>query len=162
MQTACWAAQLINASPFMEIVNRNGPLRLTQPAGLMESVDPSNLQQTLDQSTLDIVPIPLLMPCPITGCTMFCTGTKILEIQILEPQSLTLYIVIVLSCPLIGSCNSSTANQRAAQNNCMALGSQDLYFLKYLPVKFWHDFRKKSVLKNLTLTQERRKLHIPN
>ena len=27
-----------------------------------------------------------------------------------------LYIVIVLSCPLIGSLSSSTANQRAAQN----------------------------------------------
>ena len=29
-----------------------------------------------------------------------------------------LYIVIVLSCPLIGSLSSSTANQRVAQNNC--------------------------------------------
>ena len=63
------------------------------------------------------------------------TGNKVLEVQILEPQSPALYIVIVLSCPLIGSRSSSTANQRAAQNNCRALGSQDLYFLKFFTCK---------------------------
>ena len=60
-----------------------------------------------------------------------CTGKKILEVQILEPQSPALYIVIVLSCPLIGSRSSSTANQRAGQKNCRSLGSQDLYFLNF-------------------------------
>ena len=45
---------------LMELVDHMGPLRLMQPAGPMESVDSSNLQQTLDQSTMDIVPIPLL------------------------------------------------------------------------------------------------------
>ena len=44
----------------MELVDHMGPLRLMQPAGPMESVIYSNLQHTLDQSTLDIVPIPLL------------------------------------------------------------------------------------------------------
>ena len=44
----------------MELVDHMGPLRLMQPAGPMESVNYSNLQQILDQSTLDIVPIPLL------------------------------------------------------------------------------------------------------
>ena len=56
------------------------------------------------------------------------TGNKVLEVQILEPQRPALYIVIVLSYSLIGSCSSSIA--KAAQNNCRTLGSQDLYFLK--------------------------------
>ena len=46
------------------------------------------------------------------------TGEKVYEVQILvSPKSVSL-LVIVLSCPLIGSFSSSTANQRAAQNNC--------------------------------------------
>ena len=57
------------------------------------------------------------------------TGNKILELQIMEPQSLALYIEIVLSCPFISSRSSSTANQRVAQNNYQGLGCQDLYFL---------------------------------
>ena len=66
----------------------------------------------------------------------FSAGNKVLEVQILEPQSPALYIVIVLSCPLIGSRSSgATANQGAEQNNCRALGSQDLYFLKFFTCK---------------------------
>ena len=45
-----------------------------------------------------------------------------------KPCSLS---VIVLSCPIIGSLSSSTANQRAADNNYQALVFQDLYFLKH-------------------------------
>ena len=41
-------------------------------------------------------------------------------------------LVIVLSCPQIGSLSSSTANQRAAQNNYRAFGCQDLYFLNFV------------------------------
>ena len=41
-------------------------------------------------------------------------------------------VVIILTCPLIGSLSSSTANQRAAQNNYQALGCQDLYFLNFV------------------------------
>ena len=41
-------------------------------------------------------------------------------------------LVIVLSCPQIGSLSSSTANQRAAQNNYRALGCQNLYFLNFV------------------------------
>ena len=59
-----------------------------------------------------------------------------LEVQILDPQSLALYIVIVLSCPLIASLSGSTANQREAQIKCWTLGSQDLYFLKILTCTF--------------------------
>ena len=65
-------------------------------------------------------------------------GNKVLEVQILEPQSPALYIVIVLSCPLIGSRSSSTANQRVDQNNCQTLGSQDLYFLKIFTCEALH------------------------
>ena len=66
------------------------------------------------------------------------TGNKILEVQILELQSPTLYIVIILNCPLIGSRSNSKANQRAAQNNCRSLASQDLYFLKFFTCKLAH------------------------
>ena len=52
------------------------------------------------------------------GRNISSTGNEVFEVQILEPQSPALYVVCVLSCPLIGSCSSSTANQRAAQNNC--------------------------------------------
>ena len=44
-----------------------------------------------------------------------------------KPGSL---LVIILSCPPIGSLSSSTANPRAAENNYRALGCQDLYYLK--------------------------------
>ena len=40
--------------------------------------------------------------------------------QILRPRKTGSLLVIVLSCPLIGSLSSSTANQRAAQNNYYA------------------------------------------
>ncbi len=46
-----------------------------------------------------------------------------------------LYIVIDLSCPLIGSLSSSTANQRAAQNNYRTLGCQNLCFLNFVTKK---------------------------
>ena len=46
-----------------------------------------------------------------------------------KPGSL---LVIVLSCPQIGSLSNSTANQRAAQNNYWTLGLQDLYFLNFV------------------------------
>ena len=42
---------------------------------------------------------------------------------------------MVLSCPLICSLSSLTANQRAAQNNYRALGCQDLYFLNFVICK---------------------------
>ena len=45
-----------------------------------------------------------------------------------KPGSL---LVIVLSCPQIGSLSSLTANQKAAQNNYWALGCQDLYYLNF-------------------------------
>ena len=41
-------------------------------------------------------------------------------------------LIIILSCPQIGSLSSSTANQRAAQYNYPALGCQDLYFLNFV------------------------------
>ena len=46
--------------------------------------------------------------------------TKFKKYKIWVPKSPSLYayVVMVLSCPLIGSLRSSTANQRAAQNNC--------------------------------------------
>ena len=58
-------------------------------------------------------------------------------IQILRhPKTGSLYVlVIVLSCPQIGSLSSSTANQRAAQNNYRSLGCQDLYFLNFVTCK---------------------------
>ena len=81
-----------------------------------------------------------------SSMTASYTGNKVLEVQILDPQRPALYIVIVLSCPLIGSrsvvCCGATANQRAAQNDCRALGSKDLYSLKFFTcnvsfVKTW-------------------------
>ena len=38
-----------------------------------------------------------------SSMTASYTGNKVLEVQILDPQRPALYIVIVLSCPLIGS-----------------------------------------------------------
>ena len=43
--------------------------------------------------------------------------TKFKKYKTWNPK-VQLYIVIVLSCPLIGSLSGSTTNQRAAQNNC--------------------------------------------
>ena len=44
------------------------------------------------------------------------TGEKVQEVQIHGPPKSGFLLVIVLSCPIIGSLSSSTANQRAAQN----------------------------------------------
>ena len=60
--------------------------------------------------------------------------TKFKKYKTWDPK-VRLYIVIVLSCPLIGSLSSSTANQRAAQNNYRTLGFQDLYFLNFVTYK---------------------------
>ena len=49
-----------------------------------------------------------------------------------------------MSCPQIGSLSSSTANQKAAQNNYRALGCQDLYFLNFVTcnqTKSWGTFK---------------------
>ena len=54
------------------------------------------------------------------------TGEKNEEVQILKHPKTSFLLVIVLSCPQIGSLSSSTANQRAAQNNYRAWGFQDL------------------------------------
>ena len=51
------------------------------------------------------------------------------EKQILGHQKTGSLLVNVLSCPQIGSLSNSTANQSAAQNNYLALGCQDVYFL---------------------------------
>ena len=59
----------------------------------------------------------------------FIAGKKIYEVQILRQPKISSLLVIVLSCPPIGSLSSSTTNQRAAQNNYRALGCQELYFL---------------------------------
>ena len=40
-----------------------------------------------------------------------------------------------MSCPQIGSLITSTANQKAAQNNYRALGCQNLYFLNFVACK---------------------------
>ena len=61
--------------------------------------------------------------------TYVFTGENFSEVQILRPPKPGSLLVIVLSCPQIGSLSSSTANQRAAQNNYRALGCQDLYNL---------------------------------
>ena len=57
------------------------------------------------------------------------------HVQILWPPNSGSLLVIVLSCPLIGSISSSTANQRAAQNNYQTLGFQNLYFLNCVTSK---------------------------
>ena len=62
----------------------------------------------------------------------FVTGEKIEEVQILRHPKTGSLLVVVLSCPQIGSLSSSTANQRAAQNNYQALGCQGLYFLNFV------------------------------
>ena len=59
------------------------------------------------------------------------TGEKFSEISLGSPRPSAL-LVIFLSCPQIGSLSSSTANQRAAENNYRALGHQDLYFLNFV------------------------------
>ena len=61
-----------------------------------------------------------------------CTGEKNWEVKILRHPKTSSLLVIVMSCPQIGSLSSSTANQRAAQNNYRALGYQDLYFLNFV------------------------------
>ena len=50
----------------------------------------------------------------------------------LRPPKSGSLLVIVFSCPQIGSLSSSTANQRAAQNNHQALGWLDLFFLNFV------------------------------
>ena len=60
------------------------------------------------------------------------TGENFKKVQILRPPKPGSFLVIILSCPLIGSLNSSTANQRAAQNNYYALWFQYLYFLNFV------------------------------
>ena len=60
------------------------------------------------------------------------TGEKNEEVQILRHPKTGSLLVIALSCPQIGSLSSSTANQRAAQNNYRDLGCQDLYFLNFV------------------------------
>jgi hypothetical protein len=49
------------------------------------------------------------------------------------------YLVIVLSCPQIGSLSSSTVNQRQGgqiKTNYGVFGCQDLYFLNFVTCKF--------------------------
>ena len=53
----------------------------------------------------------------------------------LRPPKSGSLLVIVFSCPQIGSLSSPTANQRAALNNYWALGFQDLYFLNFVTCK---------------------------
>ena len=57
---------------------------------------------------------------------------NVYEVQILRSTTTDSLLVILLSCHQIGSLSSSTANQRAAQNNYRALGCQDLYFLNFV------------------------------
>ena len=64
-------------------------------------------------------------------------------LRVLRPPKLGSLWAIVLSCPLIGSLSSSTADQRAAQNNYWALGFQDLCFSNFVTYNhisnwFWH------------------------
>ena len=57
-----------------------------------------------------------------------------------------------MSCPNIGSLSSSTANQRAAQNNYRAYGCQDLYFLNFVACMYnVYDRKCYSYVQNLTL-----------
>ena len=52
------------------------------------------------------------------------TDENFLEVQILRPLKTGSLLVIVLSCPQIGSLSSSTANQMAAQNDYRAFGAR--------------------------------------
>jgi hypothetical protein len=54
--------------------------------------------------------------CQVAPSLITVQATKFKKYKTWDPQS-PLYIVIVLSCPLIGSLSNSTANQKAAQNN---------------------------------------------
>ena len=58
----------------------------------------------------------------------------ILRVQVLRHLKTSSLLVIVLSCPLIGSLSSSTANQRATQNNYYTesgFGVPGFVFLKH-------------------------------
>ena len=60
------------------------------------------------------------------------TGEKKLRITNPETPKDRLFISNCFELPSIGSLSSSTANQRAAQNNYRALGRQDLCFLNFV------------------------------
>ena len=68
----------------------------------------------------------------------FCLNKEIVQVKKFkkckscETQRPALYYWLLLSWPEIGSRSSSTANQRAAQDNYWALGCQDLYFLNFV------------------------------
>ena len=66
-------------------------------------------------------------------CLSYLTGEKVSEVQILGPPKSGSLLVIVLSCPLIGSLSSSTVTQRPAQDNYYTdpnFGVQEFVFLK--------------------------------
>ena len=75
---------------------------------------------------------PICMYMISTSEVMTKYRRKKLRSKILRDPKTGALLVIVLSCPQIGSTSSSTSNQRAAQNNHQALGSQDLYFLNFV------------------------------
>ena len=55
-------------------------------------------------------------------------------------------LVIVLSCLQIGSLSSSTANQRAAQNNYWVLGCHNLYLLNFVSCIWFAKKNSKEML----------------
>ena len=64
---------------------------------------------------------------------LYSTGEKVKEVQILGPLKSGSLLVIVLSCPLIGSLSSSAVKQRPAQNNYyteLEFGVPGFVFLK--------------------------------
>ena len=71
--------------------------------------------------------------------------TKFKKYKTWDPK-VRLYIVIVLSCPLISSLVSSTTNQMAAQNNCYIepdFGNPTILLLKlfYLYIACMHSVK---------------------
>ena len=65
-------------------------------------------------------------------CLTYLQSFEKVTISVREVFLIGFLLVIVLSCPQIDSLSSSTANQRAAQNNYWAFECQDMYFLNFV------------------------------
>ena len=94
-----------------------GKINIRQAAELLK-VEPTILAYELAAKVF----VMILTTVFQSASRLIITGKKILRSANPETPKPGSLIVIVLSCPQIGSLSSSTANQRAAQNNYWALG----------------------------------------